>query len=106
MENLIDDLGGPTKVAAMAGVSVPTVCGWKKIPERRCVMIERANGGSVTVEQMRTDVGWVRISDPSWPHPAGRPCIDPSNDPAASPVPDISAGESAAIGQIAQKEAA
>jgi len=55
MENLIDDLGGPTKVAAMAGVSVPTVCGWKKIPERD----DRAGEWRLRDRRADADRRWV-----------------------------------------------
>lgn len=78
MNMTIDDLGGPSAVARMTGVSVPSVIKWRirGIPDDRCPSIERATSGSVTVEDLRPDVSWVRVVDPSWPHPLGRPCID------------------------------
>ena len=48
----------------------------RPIPEARCVDIERATDGAVTVEEMRPDVAWVRIKDKAWPHPKGRPAVD------------------------------
>jgi hypothetical protein len=48
----------------------------RAMPSDRCPDIERASAGRVTVEQLRPDVRWVRVPDPTWPHPAGRPCID------------------------------
>lgn len=50
--------------------------GRRKLPPDHCPAIERATQGAVTVEQLRPDVRWVRVPDPNWPHPAGRPCID------------------------------
>jgi len=47
-----------------------------KTPAERCPAIERAFDGRVTAEQLRPDIAWVRIADPAWPHPAGRPLID------------------------------
>lgn len=47
-----------------------------RAPLERCAAIEQAFGGSITCEQMRPDVTWHRIPDPTWPHPAGRPVID------------------------------
>lgn len=76
MDALISELGGPTAVARMTGVKVPTVIGWKRIPAERCPAIERATGGRFACEQLRDDVVWVRVPDPAWPHPQGRPCID------------------------------
>ena len=28
------------------------------------------------VEELRPDVHWIRVPDPDWPHPQGRPAID------------------------------
>lgn len=47
-----------------------------RTPIERCPGLEKALGGVVTVEQLRPDVRWVRIADPDWPHPGGRPLID------------------------------
>ncbi|MBI3157617.1 MAG: helix-turn-helix domain-containing protein [Burkholderiales bacterium] len=77
MSTVISDLGGPTAVARMLGIKPPSVIGWGgRPPADRCPSIERATDGRVTVEQLRPDVRWVRVADPSWPHPAGRPCLD------------------------------
>ena len=77
MSTLIDSLGGPAEVARMCGIKPPSVIGWKgSIPKERCPDIERGKAGQVTVEQLRADVRWVRVPDPAWPHPDGRPCID------------------------------
>lgn len=45
-------------------------------PSERCPGIERELYPKVTVDQLRPDVRWVRVPDPTWPHPDGRPCID------------------------------
>ncbi len=85
MSELITTLGGPTAVARMLGIKVPSVIGWSgRIPPDRCPNIERATGGRVAVEQMRPDVAWVRVADPAWPHPEGRPCIDVAAPQAAT----------------------
>ncbi|WP_336606339.1 transcriptional regulator [Calidifontimicrobium sp. SYSU G02091] len=77
MYDVITRLGGPSKVARMLGIKPPSVIGWGgRVPPDRCPAIERATGGEVTCEQLRPDVRWVRVRDPSWPHPEGRPCID------------------------------
>jgi DNA-binding transcriptional regulator YdaS (Cro superfamily) len=74
----IDLLGGPSAVARMTGVKTPSVIEWRRrgIPPDRCPSIERATRGTVTVEELRPDVRWIRIADPAWPHPSGRPAID------------------------------
>lgn len=46
------------------------------IPPGRCPAIERALDARVTCEELRPDVRWLRVPDPAWPHPQGRPCID------------------------------
>ena len=50
--------------------------GYRETPPDRCPDIERIVGGLVTAEKLRPDVRWVRVLDPSWPHPKGRPVID------------------------------
>jgi hypothetical protein len=52
--------------------------GRRKAPADRCPELERATAGRVTCEQLRPDMRWTRVPDSSWPHPAGRPCIDPA----------------------------
>lgn len=70
----VQDLGGPTAVARMVGLSVPTVHGWKAIPFAHCPVIEKALSGRVRCEQMRPDKKWVRVPDADWPQ--GRPLMD------------------------------
>lgn len=86
----VQDLGGPTAVSRIVGLSVPTVHGWKKIPEHHCPAIEKARGGDITVELMRPDISWSRVPDPEWPHPEGRPVIDVAK-PSASAAADTPA---------------
>ena len=77
MSTLIDTMGGPAAVARMCGITAPSVIGWRgRIPKERCPDLERGLEGRVTVAEMRSDVRWVRVPDPTWPHPDGRPCID------------------------------
>lgn len=77
----VQDLGGPTVVSRIVGLAVPTVHGWKRIPEWHCPAIEKAKrteGVDISVEDMRPDIVWARVKDKTWPHPKGRPAIDPS----------------------------
>ncbi len=46
------------------------------------VDIERETEGVVPVEEMRPQDTWVRVPDPNWPNPAGRPLLDLSQRPA------------------------
>lgn len=90
---LIDNLGGTSAVARMAGVSAPTAHGYRVrgIPAERAPAIERATLGAWPVERIRPDAPWHRVPDPTWPHPAGRPVIDvartvaPAADAALQP---------------------
>ena len=83
---LIDQLGGVSAVARMAGVSAPTAHAYRSrgIPAERCPAIERATQGAVSVETLRADVQWSRIPDATWPHPAGRPVIDVARPASAA----------------------
>lgn len=87
MKNLINELGGPSAVARMLNIKAPSVLGWGgRVPAERCPGIELAMAGKVTVEEIRPDVAWRRFSDPEWPHPAGRPCIDVMARAVTQPV--------------------
>jgi hypothetical protein len=79
-DDLIKQLGGPTAVARMAGVKVPTVIGWNgRIPTDRCAAIELEKP-EWPCERLRPDAPWGRMPDPDWPHPEGRPFIDNARD--------------------------
>lgn len=86
MPELITTLGGPTAIARLLGIKPPSVIGWRgKVPFDRRPALERALYPRVKVEDFGSDVQWVRVTDPDWPHPLGRPCID-----VAAPIPTAS----------------
>lgn len=70
-------VGGVNRLAALIGVTPPTVSQWRtgdrNVPIARCPAIERITGGAVTCEELRPDVDWAvlrgQIADPS-PGPA------------------------------------
>ena len=72
----VQDLGGPTAVSRMTGVSVPTAHGWKAIPAHHCPAIEKATNGVRLCEDMQPGAPWLRVPDMHWPHPKGRPVLD------------------------------
>ena len=37
----------------------------------------------MTCEELLPSVAWVRIADPEWPHPKGRPLVDHTQRKAA-----------------------
>ena len=83
----VKELGGTGFVARLLGIAPPSVSGWNnRIPAERCPDLERGLDGRWTCEQLRPDVRWMRVPDPAWPHPAGRPCLD-----VASPAPATAA---------------
>lgn len=53
--------------------------GHRPIPDSQCIAIERITQGSVAVDRLNERTPWVRVEDPLWPHPGGRPCIDAAN---------------------------
>lgn len=86
MEHVIDFLGGPAAVARLMKCKSPSVIEWRRrsIPAERCPALEEATGGRYPCERLRPDVRWHRVTDPDWPwHPAGRPLIDVTRQPAA-----------------------
>lgn len=81
--------GGPSALARLLGVTQSAPSMWLargRVPGDKCPAIERAMHGRVTCEELRPDIRWTRVADPSWPHPAGRPCIDPAAPAPAPPV--------------------
>lgn len=72
--------GVAAELALAANLSRPFIwqcaTGERKLPLDRCPAIERATQGKVLCEQLRPDITWHRVPDPSWPHADGRPCID------------------------------
>lgn len=82
--------GGPAKVAKELGVSVQAVCFWRdgerKLPEFACPTLERMTSGRFTCEALREGAPWHRIPDPTWPHPKGRPLLDPAAAPTKEPT--------------------
>lgn len=79
---------GQRALARILGVEPPTVNQWtnrtRPVPDDKCVAIELATAGEIGCEELAPERRWVRIPDPQWPHPKGRPLIDlaPANDAA------------------------
>lgn len=73
----------------------------RPIPTDQMAAIERGTVGKVNVERFGISTRWVRIPDPDWPHPEGRPLVDvarpqegtPSalDTPAAAPATEVGA---------------
>lgn len=72
--------GTAAAIAKSVDVSPVMVTQWangeKPVPAVRCPLIEFATAGQVTAEELCDEVVWIRVSDPDWPNPFGRPCID------------------------------
>lgn len=75
-------MSAPERVAVASAVGMheqylyQCLTGRRRTPPDRCPDIERATEGRVTCEDLRPDKRWQRVPDATWPHPAGRPCID------------------------------
>lgn len=84
-------MGSASSLALALNVSAAAVGQWKsgdrQVPPERCTEIEALTGFRVSCEELRPDVGWVRMPDPSWGHPNGRPLVDPSSRPADTTEP-------------------
>lgn len=80
LDQVLDVVGGQAELARAIGAKSQDIWNWARggrpVPRDRCPAIERATGGKVVCEELRTDIAWVRVPDPDWPHPEGRPCID------------------------------
>ena len=77
-----------SSIAFAIGAHSPDVSRWaaglRAVPNERCAAIEQLTAGVVTCEEMRPDIAWVRVPDPAWPHPGGRPAIDVSAAPIST----------------------
>jgi DNA-binding transcriptional regulator YdaS (Cro superfamily) len=60
MENIkqkvIDEIGSATKLAEIAGVSLPAVSQWDEIPIKHVLKIEKAVKSKITRYDMRPDI--------------------------------------------------
>jgi DNA-binding transcriptional regulator YdaS (Cro superfamily) len=95
MEHPIEQLGGPSAVARMCGISAPSVCDWRKngIPPKRCFRIEQLNSVGLKRWDLRPGDWWEH-----WPELIGM-----SGAPA---IPVTSAAAAGTEAQTAQKVAA
>lgn len=89
--------GSQAELARRVQESPSLINQWVKkrrpIPNDKGPAIEYAVGGVVTVEQLLPLEKWTRIHDERWPHPEGRPVIDPERERSAG---DPSSPETAA----------
>jgi len=80
IELACDRVGSQANLARMVGVLPAAVFQWIKktrpIPNDKCPAIEKACNAVVACEDLLPDLNWIRIPDPSWPHPGGRPVLD------------------------------
>jgi DNA-binding transcriptional regulator YdaS (Cro superfamily) len=87
LDRAIDACKGVGKLADAIGVGQSVVSNWKArntpIDPAFCARIERATGATVTCEQLRPDVNWVRVKDKEWPNKSGRPLVDVSDKAGA-----------------------
>jgi len=72
--------GSQQALGRMLKVSQSAVGQWaldgRPVPLDRAVEIEQVLEAQITCNELRPDARWVRIPDPSWPHPGGRPLLD------------------------------
>lgn len=82
IERASDLLGGQASLARALNVSPPTVNQWisgiRPVSDEQKVAIEQVTKGAVPVEDHVSNTRWHRIADKTWPHPLGRPLIDPA----------------------------
>lgn len=82
LKTYTEPAGAAAKLAKLLEVPPALISQWtadekpRQVPAPRCVAIELATDGTVTCEEMRPDVLWVRMRDRKWPHPKGRPLVD------------------------------
>jgi len=75
--------GSQAKLAAAIDTSPQEVSGWisddavrkRPIPVERAIHMEKLY--SIQVERFSPTTIWTRIPDADWPHPKGRPVVDP-----------------------------
>lgn len=72
--------GRQAALCKLIGAHPPDMSRWisggRLIPKSKCALIELHTKGESRCEENRADLAWVRIPDPNWPHPDGRPVVD------------------------------
>ena len=61
----------------------------RPLPADMAPALERAMllaGAEMSVERLCPTCKWVRVADPEWPHPKGRPLLDVAAEPDARKV--------------------
>ena len=88
IEEACAEAGSQAELARLVQESPSVVNQWVKrrrpIPTAKGPAIEFAANGLVPVEKIFPHEKWSRIPDPSWPHPEGRPTLDPQKPPAVA----------------------
>lgn len=81
-ERACSAVDGVVALSRLIGRSKQAVSHYRdRVPESMCPAIERVTG--VTVEELRPDLKWIRVSDPAWPN--GKPLLDvPIQKPKAA----------------------
>jgi DNA-binding transcriptional regulator YdaS (Cro superfamily) len=70
-------------LASLIGSAASAPSMWRKrgaVPAEQAPNIERAVGGKVPVERLCPTAKYVRVPDPDWPHPDGKPLLDTTRD--------------------------
>lgn len=74
--------GANRRLARSIGAFDADVANWangaRQVPAHYAVAIERETGGQVTVEELRSDLSWVRVQEDGWPD--GKPVLDVERD--------------------------
>ncbi|WP_353233346.1 YdaS family helix-turn-helix protein [Diaphorobacter ruginosibacter] len=73
--------GSQKKLASIVNKAQGHVSHWlaNGLPCDYAPAIEKETG--VSVEELCPQTVWLRVPDPLWPHPGGRPLIDVANSP-------------------------
>jgi DNA-binding transcriptional regulator YdaS (Cro superfamily) len=79
MDAVLEKVGGPTELRKSLGISKQTISDWKRwghVSAKRAPAIERMTG--IPAEELAppNNGRWVRVPDPAWPNPAGRPLFE------------------------------
>lgn len=87
--------GSQSILADKIGARQQQVWNWLNgvaVPAWACAAIEHATDAKVSADRVGPALQWVRIADPEWPHPGGKPCIDALAAKSATPEPATEAG--------------
>jgi hypothetical protein len=107
IDEVLQKAGGRQALQNSLHVSKQTLSDWRRwghVSGKRAPAVEKLTG--LPVERIAPQCKWVRVPDPEWPNPAGRPILDPASEEVPFNTEPPKKPRVRIVGQLAQQPAA